>query len=240
MVSRLKGSLTFLAARMNFCLGVSGSGVEELRKRVKTGIFGWQLMTLSAGLEESGWHSGRLPGMLWRLASGTGILPGEDELTGGNPGGLADFCPCPMAPSADRSAGAGLPTGGSCMARSGEGWGASGRPSDRIGGEVGCWAEKTGRPRKRVASRRTPLRTLRVMDRWRPRPTFRMPDRPSQVKNRHRRSPGTAKKNSYQRRCALLIRGRGACQRWETCAPQWERIPIPGFLQRRWRWMSGK
>jgi hypothetical protein len=54
MVSRLKGSLTFLAARMNFCLGVSGRGVAELRKRANIGISGWQLMTLSAGLEESG------------------------------------------------------------------------------------------------------------------------------------------------------------------------------------------
>jgi hypothetical protein len=78
---------------MNFCLGVSGSGVEELRKRANMLISGWQLMTLSAGLEESGWHSGRVPGMLRRLPSGTGILPGAPGLTGGNPGRLELFCP---------------------------------------------------------------------------------------------------------------------------------------------------
>ena len=93
MVSRLKGSLTFLAARMNFCLGVSGSGAEELRKRANMLILGWQLMTLSAGLEASGWHAGSVPGMLRRLPSGTGILPGAPGLTGGNPGRLELFWP---------------------------------------------------------------------------------------------------------------------------------------------------
>jgi hypothetical protein len=78
---------------MNFCLGVSGRGAEELRKRANMGIVGWQLMTLSAGLEEAGWHAGRVPGMLRRLPSGTGVLPGVGGITGGNPGGLAPFCP---------------------------------------------------------------------------------------------------------------------------------------------------
>src|ERR1700733_14021224 len=113
MVSRLEGSLTFLAARMNFCLGVSGSGVEELRKRANMLISGWQLMTLSAGLEESGWHSNRLPGILRRVPSGTGILPGGPWLIGGNPGRLALFCLWPMTPSADRPPGSELLTGGS-------------------------------------------------------------------------------------------------------------------------------
>src|SRR5271168_4510794 len=86
MVSRLNGSLTFLAARMNFCLGVSGRGADEFRKRENIGTSGSQLMTLSARLEESGWHSGRTPGMLRRLSAGTGILPGAGGLTGGKPG----------------------------------------------------------------------------------------------------------------------------------------------------------
>jgi hypothetical protein len=91
MVKKLKGSMTFLVARMNFCLGLSGSGVAELRKREKSGASGWQLMSLSAGLEESGWHPGCRPGMLGRMPTGTGILPGEGRLTGGNPGLLVPF-----------------------------------------------------------------------------------------------------------------------------------------------------
>ncbi len=93
MVSRLKGSLTFLAARMNFCLGVSGRGVAELRKRAKMGMLGWQLMTLSAGLEESGLAFRAHAGNVGAAAVGTGILPGAGGLTGGNPGRLAPFCP---------------------------------------------------------------------------------------------------------------------------------------------------
>ena len=92
MVSRLAGSLTFLAARMNFCRGVSGRGVAESRKRLKIGMLGWQLMIFSAGLEESGRHSERTPKMLGRAAGGTGIRPGAGGLTGGNPGRLLSCC----------------------------------------------------------------------------------------------------------------------------------------------------
>lgn len=62
------------------------------------------------------------------------------------------------------------------MGRSVEGWGASGRTSDCVGdcvgdgvaGPVGCCAERVGRPRKRIASRRAPLRTLLVIAIYRP------------------------------------------------------------------------
>src|SRR5580704_11476452 len=57
MVKRLAGSLTFFAARINFCLGVSGSGVEVSRKRANPLMLGLQLMILSAFVEESGRHS---------------------------------------------------------------------------------------------------------------------------------------------------------------------------------------
>src|SRR5271157_1743808 len=93
MVSRFPGSMTFLAARMNFCLAVSGRGVAESRKRLKIGISGWQLMIFSAGLEESGRHCERAPKMLGRAAGGTGIRPGAGGLMGGNPGRLLLFPP---------------------------------------------------------------------------------------------------------------------------------------------------
>src|ERR1700722_16664752 len=95
MVRRLKGSLTFLAARMNFCRAVSGMGVAESRKRAKIGMSGWQLILSSARLEESGRHSERTPTILGRLAGGTGIPPGAGGLTGGNPGWLLLRCPRP-------------------------------------------------------------------------------------------------------------------------------------------------
>src|ERR1700723_200488 len=88
MVSRLKGSATFLAARMNFCRAVRGRGVAESRNRLNMGTLGWQLMIVSAGLEESGRHSERTPKMLGRAAGGTGIRPGAGGLMGGNPGRL--------------------------------------------------------------------------------------------------------------------------------------------------------
>src|ERR1700675_1347816 len=94
MVSRLKGSLTFLAARMNFCLAVSGSGVEVSRKRANPLMLGLQLMILSAGGEESGRPSAFLTKTVGRAAGGTPIPPGAGGLTGGNPGRLLLF-PCP-------------------------------------------------------------------------------------------------------------------------------------------------
>jgi hypothetical protein len=77
-----------------------------------------------------------------------------------------------MAPSTDRSPGTGWLTAGSCMAISAEGWGASGKSLNCVGDGVvdggGCCAERGGRPRKRVASRRAPLRTLLVINLYRP------------------------------------------------------------------------
>src|SRR5450432_270842 len=102
MVNRLKGSLTFLAARMNFCLGVSGSGSAESRKRENSWIFGLQLILVSAGLEESGRHCDLKPNMLGRLAGGTRMPPGAGGLMGGNPGRLFLFCPRPITPSTER------------------------------------------------------------------------------------------------------------------------------------------
>src|ERR1700678_3433020 len=66
MVNRLAGSFTLFTARKNFCLDVRGSGVAESRKRANTGILGWQLIMVWAGLEESGRHSERTPNRFGR------------------------------------------------------------------------------------------------------------------------------------------------------------------------------
>src|ERR1700744_1064963 len=115
MVKRLKGSLTFLAARMNFCLGVSGNGVEESRKRANPLMLGLQLMILSAGLEDSGRHSVWRPKMLGRAAGGTRIPPGAGGLMGGNPGRRLLF-PWPRwkIPPGNRVPGVISPGAGSC------------------------------------------------------------------------------------------------------------------------------
>src|SRR5260370_38354130 len=129
-VSRLNGSLTFLAARMSFCLGVSGCGVAVSRKRTKASMLGLELMTLSAFVEESGRHSVLLPKTLGRAAGGTRIPPVAGGLTGGNPGRLLLLrCPRWKIPTTDR-----LPRvislgGGSRFRAGGKGWGRSGRGS---------------------------------------------------------------------------------------------------------------
>src|ERR1700761_7561890 len=89
MVIRFDGSLTFLAARTNFCRAVSGKGVAELRNRVNVAILGWQHMNLCAGVQASDEHCGRTAKS--RVAGATGISPGSGWLTGGNPGWLFEF-----------------------------------------------------------------------------------------------------------------------------------------------------
>lgn len=155
-VSRLKGSLTFLAARMNFCLGVSARGVAESRKRANVGMSGWQLMRVSAGLDESGRHCERTPNKLGRAAGATGIKPGAGGLTGGNPGRPFVLCPWPMTPSTDRLLGRGE---GSSRGTETDGCGASGNFS----GGVCCCPKSSGRPSRMAANRKAPLRTLLVI-----------------------------------------------------------------------------
>jgi hypothetical protein len=87
-----------------------------------------------------------------------------------------------MTPSPDRPSGAGLPTGGAGMGGDVDGCGASGRSS----GLVGCCAESSGRPSKRVASRRAPLRTHLVIDFYRtPRPLRVVSGKAGEAKRPH-------------------------------------------------------
>lgn len=155
MVSRLNGSLTFLAARMSFCLGVSGSGVAVSRKRTKASMLGLQLITLSAFVEESGRHSVLLPKTLGRAAGGTRIPPGAGGLTGGNPGRLLLLrCPRWKIPTTDRLPGLISPGAGSC---SGSGAGATGCGAS---GRVCCCPKRSGRTSRMAANSRARLRTL--------------------------------------------------------------------------------
>ena len=85
--------VTYVSRRQNnFCLGVSGSGVEGSRNRANPLMLGLQLMNLWAGLEESGRHSVGLPKTLGRAAGGT-CLP---ELVGSQ-AGIQDACYCSPA-----------------------------------------------------------------------------------------------------------------------------------------------